>query len=145
MSIPDCKREKYNSLQDRIQADLKAAIVNKDIALRESLKIIVSELQRQKRKELSDETVVEVLRKLESWECDRLEKSGQTGSDYLYIIKNYIPKQVSDEEIEKWITENIDLSKVKNKFAAIKPVLNHFGTTATSGSQVKNVLLNMDM
>jgi len=125
-----------------IQSDLKRAIINKDITLREDLKIIVSELQRQKHKILSDASVVEILRRLESWECDRLARVEQTGSDYLCIIKSYIPKQTTDEEIEEWINDNIDLSKLKNKFSAIRVILNHFGIS-TSGGQIKKVLNNM--
>ena len=130
------------TIQEQIQSDLKEAITNKDISLREDLKIIVSELQRQKTKVLSDVSVVERLRRLENWEGDRLARGGQTGSDYLCIIKSYIPKQTTDEEIEEWINDNIDLSKLKNKFSAIRVILDHFGIS-TSGSQIKNVLNNM--
>ena len=86
--------------------------------------------------------VVGILRRLLNWEYDRLEKTGQTCSDYLLIIKSYIPKQTTDEEIEEWINDNIDLSKLKNKFSAIRVILDHFGIS-TSGSQIKNVLNNM--
>ena len=34
------------TIQERIQSDLREAIVNKDVSLKEDLKIIVSELQR---------------------------------------------------------------------------------------------------
>lgn len=130
------------TIQERIQSDLKEAITKKDINLREYLKIIVSELQRQKHKVLSDESVVEILRRLENWECDRLAIVGQTGSDYLCTIKSYIPEQVTDEEIEEWINNNIDLSKLKNKFSAIRVILDHFGIS-TSGNKIKNVLTKM--
>lgn len=112
------------------------------MSLKEDLKIIVSELQRQKTKILPDVAVVGILRRLLNWEYDRLEKTGQTCSDYLLIIKSYIPKQATDEEIEKWINNNIDLFKLKNKFSAIKVILDHFGT-ATSGGQIKDVLIEM--
>lgn len=129
------------TIQETIQSDLTTAIKNRD-PIKEDLKIIISEFQRQKTKELSDDVAVGILRRLAAWEEDRLHKAGLTESDYRNVIYRYIPEQLADEEIENWINENIDLSKLKNKFAAIKVVIQHFGSS-TSGSQVKNVLNNM--
>lgn len=135
------KGEDKVSIQERIQEDLKTAIKNRD-PIREDLKIIMSELQRQKTKILSDDSVVEILRRLAGWERDRLKTVELSRSDYLDTINKYIPEQLSEEEIEKWINENIDLTKLKNKFSAIRVILSHFGT-ATSGSQIRNILNNM--
>lgn len=132
------------TIQERIQEDLKEAIRVNDKGSKEALKVIISEFQRQKSKVLSDEKSVEILRKLKSWAEEEQSFTPDSESVYLKLVSKYIPEQVADEEIEKWINENIDLSKIKNKFAAIKPVLNHFGTS-TSGNQVKSVLLNMEM
>jgi len=126
-----------------IQTDLTTAIKNRD-PIKEDLKIIISEFQRQKTKVLSDNTVVELLRRLAKWEEDRLHKVELTESDYLNVIYKYIPVQKTDTEIEDWINENIDLTKLKNKFAAIEIVIQHFGSF-TSGSQVKNILNNMEI
>jgi len=130
------------TIQETINNDLKVAINKRDNELRDNLKIIVSELQRQKTKVLSDDLTIEVLRKLAKWEKERLEKIGEIESYYLDLINKYIPEQVEDEVIEKWVKENIDLSKYKNNLAATKLVLNEFGTS-TSGSQVKTILMRM--
>lgn len=130
------------TIQDNINNDLKDAINNRDNELRDNLKVLVSELQRQKTKVLSDESSVEILRVLAKWEAERLEKIGEEKSDYLNLINKYIPEQVSDEIIEGWINENIDLSQFKYKLAATKLVLNNFGIY-TSRDQVKSVLTRM--
>lgn len=130
------------TIQDQINNDLKNAISKRDNELRDNLKIIVSELQRQKTKILSDSSTVEILKRLIKWEQEKLEKIGESKSMYLDTILRYIPKQLTDEVIEEWIRENIDFSKFRNKFEAIKIILNNFGTS-TDGKQVKTILMRM--
>jgi len=129
-------------IQEIIKEDLKRSIKKGDSIRKENLKIIVGELQRQKNKLLSDDETVQILRKLEKWENDRLKICKLSGSTYLDIIRFYIPIQLADEQIEKWIKENVDFTKFKNKLGAIKIVLDHFGTS-TSGGQIRNILLRI--
>ena len=53
--------------------------------------------------------------------------------------QGYLPKQASEEEIRKWIQENIDFSVFKNKMQAMKPIMAHFGSSV-DGNTVKNIL-----
>lgn len=131
-------------IQEVIETDLKAAIRDKNDIIKENLKIIVSELQRQRSKILSDVETTIVLRQLKTWETTRLDKCNITGgSTYLDIIDNYMPSQATDEEIKEWINENIDLTKFGNKYAAIKPTLKHFGLIATDKPTIKRVIDSM--
>ncbi len=65
--------------------------------------------------------------------------SGQETSDFIEVMEGYLPKQASEDEIRKWIQENIDFSKFKNKMQAMKPIMAHFGSSA-DGNMVKNIL-----
>lgn len=131
------------SIQKQIESDLKLAIQNRDEVRKGSLKIIVGELRRLKNKILTDEETVVVLRQLKKWETGRLKLLGFDRSIYLDIVSRYIPPQASEQEIKEWIEVNIDLSKFKNKLAAIKPTLNHFGITVTDKPFIRKVIESM--
>ena len=55
------------------------------------------------------------------------------------ILQSYLPKQVTREEIEAWIKENIDFSQYKNKMQAMGTIMKQFGKTA-DGKQVNQIL-----
>lgn len=130
------------NLQEKIYTDLQSAIKDKQSRDKvSSLRVIVGELQRMSRKELSDEEVTKVLRKLSKFEKERILTSHSESTEYLEIIESYIPKSVSPEVIEDWIRSNIDFSAFKNKMQAMRPILNHFGAT-TDGNIVKTILMN---
>ncbi len=54
-------------------------------------------------------------------------------------MEGYLPKQASEEEIYAWVKENIDFSSFGNKMQAMKPIMQHFGSTV-DGNMVKKVL-----
>lgn len=58
------------------------------------------------------------------------------------IANKYLPAKISTEEIKKWIDDNIDFSKFKNKMQAIKPILIHFGSKV-DGNEIKKIILEM--
>jgi len=136
-------------IQERIEEDLKKAIQSKDKLERDNLKVIISELQRQKTKVLTDEATIYILQTLKGWEEDRLIATGQEkgGSNYLDILMRYIPenmriKELNEETIKKWIKENIDLSKYKYKFASIKEIKSKLGPSA-DGHLIKKIITEM--
>ena len=123
-------------LQDKILNDLKTTR-NNDI--KDALKIIMQELQREKDKILSDKQVVAVLNKLRKYEEERLSKCKQKMSTYYATIITYLPKQVSDEELKDYIKDNIDLSLKQTQIIGL--VKKHFGNSVY-GDKVKEVLEN---
>jgi len=127
------------TIQERIQNDLKESIKSRDKDKTSYLKVIVGELQRLPDKELKDNQVVRVIKKLIEYEKENAERSKLDGSEYLDLLESYIPEQISSGEIEKWIKENIDFSQYKNKMQAMKPIMAHFGTGA-DGKIVKSIL-----
>ncbi|MFP4532484.1 MAG: GatB/YqeY domain-containing protein [Desulfobacterales bacterium] len=131
-------------IQEQIKQDLKQAMKDKDEEKKNTLRIIIGEFGRAEAKELSDDEVVKIVRKLIKSEQESLEQSGKTASDsrYIQILESYLPQMASDEEIRRWIAENIDFSNYKNKMQAMRDIMAHFGASA-DGNQVKQILQSM--
>ena len=131
-------------IQEQIKQDLKQAMKDKDEEKKNTLRIIIGEFGRAEAKELSDDEVIKIVRKLIKSEQESLEHSGKSASDsrYIQILESYLPQMASDEEIRRWIAENIDFSHYKNKMQAMREIMAHFGPAA-DGNQVKQILQSM--
>ncbi len=130
-------------LQEQIKKDLTLAMKARDEGKRDALRVILGEFGRLEKKELSDDEVIKVMKKLLKSERDVLEKGGASDdSVFIQIIEHYLPKMATDEEIIAWINLNIDFSKFKNKMQAMGAIMKHFGTQA-DGNAVKKNLENM--
>lgn len=127
------------SLQEKIKAGLKEAMLARDEARTSTLRIILGEFARQAQKELSDQEVQGVIRKLVKSESEMLKLSGAESSEYMQVLEGYLPKQATEDEIRDWIGTNINLADFANKMQAMKPIMNNFGGSA-DGNLVKKVL-----
>jgi uncharacterized protein YqeY len=130
-------------LQQSITAELQASIKNRDTARTGAVRILIGEFQRQPEKELSDEQVVGIIKKLVKSERELLAASGQKTSGFIDVMEGYLPRQVSEDEITEWIQENVDFSIFNNKMQAMKPIMAHFGSSA-DGNVVKNILQTIE-
>ena len=131
------------NLQKQIKSDLTDAIKAKDEEKKNTLRVILGEFGRLDKKELSDDEVVKILKKLIKSEKEMLEKTGaEGGSTFIKIIENYLPKMATQEEITKWIEQHVDFSQFKNKMQAMGLIMKHFGARA-DGNEVKKLLQNM--
>jgi len=110
------------SLKDRINADLKAAMKAKDKVRLETIrsikKVILekeSSLRASGQTELSEAQDIEVLNQLAKQRKDALEQYQQAGrqdlaaneAQELAIIQDYLPAQLSDDEVEAIVDELI--------------------------------------
>ena len=102
----------------------------------------MGEFARQPTKELTDEQVVAIIRKLVKSEKESSASGAESDNDYLAILEAYLPQMASSEDIQAWIKTNIDFSQFKNKMQAMKPIMAHFGSTA-DGNLVKQILQEM--
>lgn len=127
------------SLQTAIRDDLKVAMKAKDSERTWALRVLIGEFGRQLEKELSDEQVMAIVKKLIKSERELLSAQGKTDSPFMTIMEGYLPKAVSEEEIRAWISANIDFSAYANRMQAMKPIIAHFGSAA-DGNVVKKVL-----
>lgn len=130
-------------LQQQIESQLTAAIKNRDKDRAGAIRILKGEFQRQPEKELSDEQVVGIIKKLIKSEKELLEASKQQNSAYIDILQGYLPQQADDDEVRAWIKENIDFGSFANKMQAMRPIMAHFGSTV-DGADVKKILEDME-
>ena len=127
------------SLQTQITADLKSAMKNKDRVKTDAVRVLIGEFQRQPDKELSDQQVAGIIKKLIKSEKELLAASGKEDSGFIAVLEGYLPQQASEAEIREWILSNIDFSTFNNKMQAMKPIMAHFGGNA-DGNTVKRIL-----
>lgn len=130
-------------LQQEIESQLIAAIKAKDKDRAGAIRILKGEFQRQPEKELSDDQVVGIIKKLIKSEKELLEASKQEDSAYIRILQEYLPEQADDDEVRAWIKENIDFGSFANKMQAMRPIMAHFGSTV-DGGVVKKILQDME-
>lgn len=130
-------------LQQEIEAQLKVALKERDKERAGAIRILKGEFQRQPQKELSDDQVIGIIKKLIKSERELLDASGGGSSEYIDILQGYLPLQVDAEEVRAWITENIDFNSFGSKMQAMRPIMAHFGSTV-DGAEVKKILQEMD-
>ena len=127
------------SLQTHITADLKTALMNKDRVKTDALRVLIGEFQRQPDKQLSDQQVSGIIKKMIKSEKELLAASGRQDSGFIEVLEGYLPQQASEEEIREWISTHIDFNQFNNKMQAMKPIMAHFGSNA-DGNTVKKIL-----
>lgn len=128
------------SLQAQIKTDLAAAMKAKDEDKKNALRVIMGEFSRQENKEIGDDLVVKIVKKLVKSEKEVLERSGDDKTNrFIQVCEAYLPRMAGEDEIKAWIADNIDFSQFNNKMQAMRPIMQHFGSNA-DGNLVKKVL-----
>lgn len=146
------------SLHAKIRADLKTAMIGKDASARDTLRQIISEFPNltvpivlesgkkttrvKKPDEITDDDILDIIRKLVKSEKTVMDIKGEEESSYLRLLEKYLPRMVSEDEIKAWITANMDFSQFKSSMQAMGPVMKHFGKTA-DGNLVKKILQSL--
>jgi len=142
-------KEVKMTLQDHIIKDMTAEIGKAKVnTMLQCLRVIVGEMQREKDKELDDNKVISILRKLEKSEIEFIETGGygqdntDTESNFLKVVRWYLPKPTTAQEVIDFIYYTIDFSLLKNKMEAIGLVKKHFGE-AVDGKMVKQIVMDL--
>jgi uncharacterized protein YqeY len=128
-------------LQESLQGDLKVAMKAKDSDRTWAIRVLIGEFGRQVEKELSDEQVIAIIKKLIKSERELIAAQGKDTSPFLSIMEEYLPTAATEEEIRAWIEGNIDFSAFANRMQAMRPIMNHFGSAA-DGNVVKKILMS---
>jgi uncharacterized protein len=132
------------SLQQQLKTDLMMAMKLKDEDRKNTLRIIMGELGRQETKQIADDVVISVIRKLLKSEKETLAHSGaEQPTAYLKILESYLPAQAAEAEIRAWIQANVDFSQYRNKMQAMSAIMQHFGSRA-DGNTVRQVLQQLE-
>ena len=111
-------------LLDKIQADLKTALKEKDELKSSALRFLIAairekEIELQKRGQLKDEEIVGVIKRqvkqhkesIEAYQKGKREELAEKEKKELAILNNYLPQQMDPEELEKIVKETIDQVK----------------------------------
>lgn len=146
------------SLYDKIRQDMKTAMVSKDNAVRDTMRLIMGAfpdltvaitLESGKKTtrvkqpdEITDDDILDILRKFVKSEKTVLEHKNQTTSDYLELLNAYLPKMATPDEIRQWIRDNVDMSTLKSPMQAMGIVMKHYGKLA-DGRVVQEILKDM--
>jgi len=146
------------SLYHKIRQDMKTAMVKKDNAVRDTMRLIMGAFPSltvpitlengkkttrvKKPEEITDDDLLNIIRTYIKSEKTVLEYKNETTSDYLELLTVYLPRMASPEQIEQWTRDNVDLSSLKSPLQAMGTVMKHFGKQA-DGNQVKEVLKRM--
>jgi hypothetical protein len=131
------------TIQQQIKKDLSAAIKARNEDKKETLRVVLGEFGRLDKKELSDDEVVKILKKLIKSEKEVLEHKGEAAdSAFIEIVESYLPETASEAEISAWIRQNVDFSRFKNKMQAMGVIMKHFGAKA-DGNVVREILQKM--
>ena len=106
------------SLLDTINKNLKAAMLSKDVVTRDTLRMLISDIKRfeiDERIEADDAKISNLINKNVKQRRDSIEqfKNGNrddlvaTEEEQLNVILKYLPKQLSEQEIQELIQEGI--------------------------------------
>jgi len=116
------------SLKERIAKDLKEAMKAKDSFTRDTLRFLMSAIKQVEvdtRKELSDEDVIKIIQRSVKQREEAAAQYKEGGREDLYekemkeaeILKRYLPKQLSDEELRaqlEAIIEEVGATSMKD-------------------------------
>ena len=146
------------SLYDKIRQDMKHAMLNKENTVRDTMRLIMGSFpdltvsmtlesgkkttRVKKPEEITDDDILDIIRKFAKSEKTVLEIKKETTSDYLELLNSYLPQMATSDEIRQWIKDNVDLSQFKSPMQAMGSVMKHFGKQA-DGNEVKAVLKDM--
>ena len=131
------------TIQQQIKNDLKEAMKARDGERKDALRVIMGEFARLENKEVADDEVVRILRKLVKAEKEVLAHAADGGdSRFVKIVESYLPQMADDGEIRAWIEANVDFSAFKNRMQAMGSIMKHFGSRA-DGNRVRTILADL--
>jgi len=140
------------SLKKRLQNDLKEAMKAKDSFKRDVIRFLMSAIKQvevDNQKELSDEEIIKVIQKSIKQREESAKQYKEGGREDLaqkelkeaQILKSYLPKQLSDEELEekvKEIIQEVGATSIKEIGKVMGSAIKKLGTLA-DGKRINQV------
>ena len=116
------------SILEKLKSDLKEAMKAKDVEKRDTIRMIMSavkQIEVDERREVTDEDMIKILQKAIKQREDAINFAKESNRDDLIeknqneinILEKYLPKQLSDEELEtevKSIIEEVSATSMKD-------------------------------
>lgn len=114
------------SIKEKLMQDLKAAMKSHDKIKKDTITMVraaIKQIEVDKRVDLSDEEVIDIISKQYKERVSSIEEFKRGGRDDLVaqteeeikILLEYLPKQLSDEELEDIIKEAIEKLSITEK------------------------------
>ena len=145
------------SLLDTINQDLKAAMLSKDVIVRDTLRMLIADIKRfeiDERVEADDTKVSDLINKNVKQRRDSIAqfKSGgredlvATEEEQLNVILKYLPEQLSEEEIQKLVQEGIaavsaeSMKDMGKLMGHLKPIFDGKADMSIVSKLVKEIL-----
>jgi len=138
------------SLKAQINDDIKTAMKEKDVTKRDALRLLSSafkQVEVDERKELTDDDVIKIIQKQLKQRTEAMHQYKEAGRDDLYdkeaseaaIFEQYLPQQMSDEELEAALKEII----TQTGATSMKEIGKVMGTASKSlGAQADGKRIN---
>jgi uncharacterized protein len=133
------------SLQDKIKADMKYCLKNKETEKLNIIRLLISEFQRKPNPhiELTDKEVISIINKMIKSEQDLLKYKNEITSSFIDVLSSYLPKQLTKDELIKELKEKYNDVLSLNKNDRIKKmgtILKDYGPSI-DGKMLKDVLM----
>ena len=145
------------SLTSKIQADMRSAMKSKNADLVSTIRLLLAAIKQQeidKREQLTDSDVLTIVEKLVKQRRESIQIYTEAGrndlaskeSAELEILTTYLPKQLSDEEVELIIQEtlsSLDASEPKDMgkvMASLKTQLSGKADLSRVSTRVRDLL-----
>ncbi len=123
-----------SKLKEQLASELKDAMKTKNTTKRDTIRFLMSALKQvevDERKELSDEDIIKIIQKSLKQREDSMVQYKNAKRDDLYqkelnevnILKNYLPKQLNNEELEniiKTIIKDTGATSIKDMGKVMK-------------------------
>ena len=143
-------------LKEKLMEDLKESMKNKDVIRKNTIQMVraaVLQVEKDKQIELTDEQVIEIIAKESKKRKDaeaEFERSGREdlikqNKEEIEILAEYLPKQLSVEEVEtivKTVIEETGATSMKDMGTVMKSAKEKIGASA-DGRTISEVVKKM--
>ncbi len=140
-------------LLKKLQEEMKAAMKSGDKERLSTIRMLISEIKKvqiDKKKELSDEEIVEIIQRYAKQRKESIKQYREAGREdlaekeekELKIVQEFLPEQLSEEEIEKIVDEvisEVGASSMKDMGKVMRAVMEKVKGRA-EGSVVSSIV-----
>jgi uncharacterized protein YqeY len=145
-----------SQVKEKLKDDLKIAMKAKDVFKRETIRFLMSAIKQvevDERRDLSDDDIYKIIQKSIKQREDAAKQYKDAGREELYekeineanLLKEYLPKQLSSDELTKIIQEVISksgASSLKDMGNVIKLTMQEVGSKA-DGKSVSTIVKDL--
>ncbi len=142
-----------SQLKQQLQTDLKAAMVAKENFKRDTIRFLMSAIKQievDERRELSDEDILKIIQKSLKQREDSIAQYKEAGREDLWqkeeaeaeILKSYLPKQLTPEELETEIAQiikSVGATSMKEMGSVMKEAKEKIGSRS-DGKQISEMV-----